>query len=144
MTEDELKKKFCIKCKQPRDFIMKSGYKVCPVCGIKIELKKVLIYLSLLTLPALACGMQLPPQAANMKSNNVKFPSLAPAPIPHQSEMVVCVPLALNVRQSPNGAHAGVWLNDGDIVTVTGAEEDGWTPIVGGWVKSRYLCEVTK
>jgi len=106
------------------------------------------IVLLLLPVLSLACGAQAIP-AAVITSHDVIFPSLAAAPIPSQSEMVVCVQKSLNVRKSAGGEHANIWLKDGDIVTMTGVDtitEDmaAWTPIrtvAGeGFVNRRYLC----
>lgn len=111
---------------------------------------KVLLLTAMLTL---ACGMSALPSDASFRSHDRSFPSIGSAPIPSQSEMVVCHSGGLNVRKSPNGAHAGQWLKDGDIVTVTGVDtiaEDmsAWTPIRtvagSGYVNAHYLCEVTK
>lgn len=109
---------------------------------------KVLLLTAMFTL---ACGMSAP--SAEIRSHNRNYPSIGSAPIPSQSEMVVCHSGGLNVRKTANGAHAGQWLKDGDIVTVTGQSmvlEDMslWTPIRtvtgDGWVNRRYICEVTK
>lgn len=104
----------------------------------------VLICTSILTL---SCGMM----SAKI------YPPVLAAPVPARAktesrtdagkQMTVCNSGGLNVRVSPNGTHAGVWLIDGQIVTVTGAgvvtEDMGlWIPITEGWVNARYLCEV--
>ena len=107
------------------------------------------IVLLLLPVLSLACGAQVVSAAVENRLYNRIFPSLAAAPIPSQSEMVVCVQKSLNVRKSAGGEHANIWLKDGDIVTVTGVDtitEDmaAWTPIrtvAGeGFVNRRYLC----
>ncbi len=65
--------------------------------------------------------------------------------------MVVCNSGGLNVRKTANGEHAGWWLRDGQIVTVTGSDtiaEDmsAWTPVLfegkRGFVNSRFLCDL--
>lgn len=105
---------------------------------------KLLIGLAMFTA---ACGAAALP-AASITSHDVVFPSISSAPIPHQSEMV-CHSGGLNVRKSANGEHAGIWLVDGQVVTVTGVDtiaEDmsAWTPIRtgkgAGFVNARYLC----
>lgn len=112
-------------------------------------MKRMLIWISLLSLLSFACGMQALP-AASITSHDVLFPSVAAVPIPRQSEMVVCNSGGLWVHEQAGIESVEIYsLKDGDIVTVTGVDtitEDmaAWTPIrtvAGeGFVNRRYLC----
>lgn len=116
-------------------------------------MKRLLMWTSLLSLMALSCGMQAAPAAVENRLYDRIFPLLAAAPIPSQSEMVVCNSGGLWVHEQAGIESVEIYsLKDGDIVTVTGVDtitEDmaAWTPIrtvAGeGFVNRRYLCNTT-
>lgn len=109
---------------------------------------KLLIWISLLTLAALACAMTAPA-------------ALRAAPVPEVAkvvqlpqQMTVCGSYGLHVRQAAGAdkplAQDAV-LADGTVVTLTGEEAApqvwAWYEIeqpVRGWVNSKYLCEVAR
>lgn len=107
---------------------------------------KVLIWISLFTLAACACGISANTQVIDQASTDVKpTEQIANYPAERITRGQVCESGGLNVRSEP-GLDAPVIAvkNDGDTVTLTGDVElrDGvlWLSIGGGWVSGKYIC----
>lgn len=60
------------------------------------------------------------------------------------AKRVVTYPMGLNLRTGPGKDHPVLRvLKMGTVVSLTGEpDENGWVPVEGGWIDSRYVREV--